>query len=177
MTTSLSPSSSLDMLSPISPSTRWASDSLSDEDEIVWSLSSSAMLSSSSLPPPHTTSSPLSEAADYVLVPRIDAIPTGTAGSPASPPARTSDDAIAIAEGMAALSLSSGAAAGLPSTASGSTTTTITKKKSKKNRQAGKKSASVSMPPGGADLRPSVSALAPAASSKAAEKAKAAART
>ena len=90
MTTSLA--SSLDILS-LTSSTRWASDSLSDnddEDEIVWSLSSSALLSTS--PPLH---SPLSETADFVLVPRA----TAAAPSSASPTADT------IAEEMAALSL------------------------------------------------------------------------
>ena len=90
MTTSLA--SSLDILS-LTSSTRWASDSLSDnddEDEIVWSLSSSALLSTS--PPLH---SPLSETADFVLVPRA----TAAAPSSASPTADT------VAEEMAALSL------------------------------------------------------------------------
>lgn len=96
---SASLSSSLDILS-LTSSTRWASDSFSDEDEIVWSLSSSAVLSSSS-----PLNSPLSETADYVLVPRIDAgataAPVVTATNPIAPPS-----ADAIAEQMAALSLS-----------------------------------------------------------------------
>ncbi|KAH9001769.1 hypothetical protein EDB92DRAFT_1939595 [Lactarius akahatsu] len=83
MTTSLS--SSLDVLS-LTSSSRWASDSPSDEDEIVWSLSSSTLLSTS--PPLH---SPLSETADFVLVPRATAVPLTTADT--------------IADEMAALSL------------------------------------------------------------------------
>ncbi|KAH9171456.1 hypothetical protein EDB89DRAFT_1971265 [Lactarius sanguifluus] len=83
MTTSLS--SSLDVLS-LTSSSRWASDSPSDEDEIVWSLSSSALLSTS--PPLH---SPLSETTDFVLVPRATAVPLTTADT--------------IADEMAALSL------------------------------------------------------------------------
>ncbi|KAH9057652.1 hypothetical protein EDB87DRAFT_1685972 [Lactarius vividus] len=83
MTTSLS--SSLDVLS-LTSSSRWASDSPSDEDEIVWSLSSSALLSSSS--PLH---SPLSETTDFVLVPRATAVPPTTTDT--------------IADEMAALSL------------------------------------------------------------------------
>ncbi|KAH8980834.1 hypothetical protein EDB86DRAFT_506189 [Lactarius hatsudake] len=86
MTTSLS--SSLDVLS-LTSSSRWASDSPSDEDEIVWSLSSSALLSTSS-PPLH---SPLSETTDFVLVPRATAVPLTTA------------DTDTIADEMAALSL------------------------------------------------------------------------
>ena len=164
MSTSLSPSSSLDMLSPTSPSTRWASDSLSDEDEIVWSLSSSAMLS------PPLNMSPLSEAADYVLVPRIDASATTTPPTPPPPPsttsttaagvaadqvreleAPTSDDAIAVvAEEMAALSLGTTAADMLTAPVSDSVSVspsvsvsvsasasgaTPTKKKCRKNRR------------------------------------------
>lgn len=92
MTTSLA--SSLDHLSlTSSTTTTWASDSPSDEDEIVWSLSSSALLSTS--PPLH---SPLSETMDFVLVPRATAVAAAAALS-ASPAADT------IAEEMAALSL------------------------------------------------------------------------
>jgi hypothetical protein len=179
MSTSFSPSSSLDMLTPTSPNTRWASDSLSDdEDEIVWSLSSSAMLSSSSPPPPpHTSSSPLSEAADYVLVPRMNStpIPAGTVTA-AGDATTLSDDA--IAEGMATLSLSNGAAH-LPSTTSVPTTTK--KKSKKKSCRAGENGVpvDVSMPPGGVDshpLPPASAALTPTTKRKKAAK-KAAART
>ena len=105
MSTSLS--SSLDVLS-LTSSSRWASDSLSsDEDEIVWSLSSSALLSTS---PP--LQSPLSETADFVLVPRATAaaaLPTATADT--------------IADEMASLSLTP--ALPPPPVQGGSTTTTV----------------------------------------------------
>lgn len=91
--TTASLSSSLDVLSLNSSTTTWASDSLSDEDEIVWSLSSSALLSTS---PP--LQSPLSETGDFVLVPRATAAAAAAALS-ASPTADT------IADEMAALSL------------------------------------------------------------------------
>ena len=103
MSTSLS--SSLDVLS-LTSSSRWASDSLSsDEDEIVWSLSSSALLSTS---PP--LQSPLSETADFVLVPRATAA--------AAPPTATAD---MIADEMASLSLTP--ALPPPPVQGGSTTT------------------------------------------------------
>ena len=102
MTTSLS--SSLDLLS-LTTSTRWASDSPSDEDEIVWSLSSSAHLSTS--PPLY---SPLSETGDFVLVPRA------TAASSVSPTADT------VADQLAALSLTPAAHAGPPAAPSSSST-------------------------------------------------------
>ncbi|KAI0262867.1 hypothetical protein BC834DRAFT_971688 [Gloeopeniophorella convolvens] len=87
MTTSLS--SSIDILS-LTSSTTWAGDSPSDEDEIVWSLSSSAVLSS-----PSVVGSPRSETADVVLVPRADP----SSGQSLLPSAE------AIAEAMATLSL------------------------------------------------------------------------
>src|SRR6266581_4304758 len=100
MSTSLS--SSLDMLSlSHTSSTRWASDSTSDdeaEDEIVWSLSSSAVLSSSS-------NSPLSETADFVLIPRIEtsapnalatAATTATATSQEAPVSPPSESALTL---------------------------------------------------------------------------------
>ncbi|KAI0303366.1 hypothetical protein B0F90DRAFT_1364587 [Multifurca ochricompacta] len=96
-TTSLSPSADI---SSLTSSIRWATDYLSDEDEIVWSLSSSAILSSS---PP--LNSPLSETADFVLVSRIDTSPaTVTTTAAAALNGSTISDT--IAKEMAALSLS-----------------------------------------------------------------------
>src|SRR5260221_10989270 len=100
--------SSLDILSlSHTPSTRWASDSTSDDDdEIVWSLSSSAVLSSSS-------NSPLSDTADFVLIPRMEtsapnalatAATTATATSqeaPVSPPSESALTPDGIAQDMA----------------------------------------------------------------------------
>jgi hypothetical protein len=179
MTTSLS--SSLDMLS-LASSTRWASDSASDEDEIVWSLSSSGVLSSSS-----PLNSPLSETADYVLVPRVDntnasttatttttvattaaaitAAPATGQAAPLLPPqqALTPDG---IADEMATLSLSS---AYVPASASVSARPPANKKSRKKG--AGPLSAAtaepgVPMPPNPAPASASASAAAPRGTSK-----------
>ena len=146
---SASLSSSLDMLSLSHVSnTRWASDSTSDdEDEIVWSLSSSAVLSSSS-----PLISPLSETADYVLIPRMEtsapntlatvttpATATATSQEPLAPvslPSALTPDG--IAQDMAALSLSTAPSSQLrhdndgnvqqPTTASATASASSTKK-------------------------------------------------